>query len=279
MNQYLCRDLAISRSSRVSKKKRRERLPESDSCCAPPPREPRDRRTGLCLDLVHDRPLILTDCTADSADNSTTRRRVWSRPRAAFRISLFTSLIMEGSAHEATANDEAIARAIADSENSQSKTSDCPGRHGLELFQASNLQRVSCNSCRNRIANGRRVWSCVECNFDLCEACHSRGVQPSSVSGCARDTARHGGRSNDDSSPLSSPQMPSSHMCLVPCQIGPTTTVEMLVDTGAQSSVLSSAVVRQLGLAGRVDRRHQGVAAGVGRARISGKLRNIVCSP
>lgn len=183
---------------------------------------------------------------------------------------------MEGSAHEATANDEAIARAIADSENSQSKTSDCPGRHGLELFQASNLQRVSCNSCRNRIANGRRVWSCVECNFDLCEACHSRGVQPSSVSGCARDTARHGGRSNDDSSPLSSPQMPSSHMCLVPCQIGPTTTVEMLVDTGAQSSVLSSAVVRQLGLAGRVDRRHQGVAAGVGRARISGKLRNIV---
>ena len=33
---------------------------------------------------------------------------------------------------------------------------------------------------------------------------------------------------------------------------------------------MSSAVVRQLGLAGRVDRRHQGVAAGVGRARISG---------
>ena len=162
MNQYLP---AISRSrdleSRVSKKKRRERLPESDSCCAPPPREPRDRRTGLCLDLVHDRPLILTDCTADSADNSTTRRRVWSRPRAAFRISLFTSLIMEGSAHEATANDEAIARAIADSENSQSKTSDCPGRHGLELFQASNLQRVSCNSCRNRIANGRRVGAAL----------------------------------------------------------------------------------------------------------------------
>mmetsp|Transcript_7052 Transcript_7052/g.16323 ORF Transcript_7052/g.16323 Transcript_7052/m.16323 type:complete len:248 (-) Transcript_7052:1205-1948(-) len=173
---------------------------------------------------------------------------------------------MEGTAHwiDYTENDEAIARAIA--EDRQSKTSNCPGRHGLEPFQASNMQRVSCNGCSNTIANGRKVWSCVQCNFDLCEACHRRGVLSSSVP----DHSSH-------SSPSSSPQIPSSHMCLVPCQIG-SMTVEMLVDTGAQSSVLSSAVVRQLGLTGRVDRRYQGVAAGVGRARISGKLRDVVCA-
>lgn len=49
----------------------------------------------------------------------------------------------------------------------------------------------------------------------------------------------------------------------------------MLVDTGAQSSVLSMPLVRQLGLTNRVDRRYQGVAAGVGRAKISGSIRNV----
>lgn len=55
-------------------------------------------------------------------------------------------------------------------------------------------------------------------------------------------------------------------------------TVEMLVDTGAQSSVLSVPLVNQLGLSNRLDRRHQGVAAGVGRARILGNIKNVVCT-
>ena len=54
--------------------------------------------------------------------------------------------------------------------------------------------------------------------------------------------------------------------------------MEMLVDTGAQTSILSMPVVRQLGLSNRLDRRVQGVAAGVGRAKILGSLRNVVCS-
>jgi hypothetical protein len=54
--------------------------------------------------------------------------------------------------------------------------------------------------------------------------------------------------------------------------------MEMLVDTGAQSSILSMPVVRQLGLSNRLDRRVQGVAAGVGKAKILGSLRNLVCS-
>lgn len=66
-------------------------------------------------------------------------------------------------------------------------------------------------------------------------------------------------------------------MCLISCTIGDIT-VEMLVDTGAQSSVISAPLVRQLGLSDRLDRRYQGIAAGVGRASISGRIRNVVCS-
>jgi DNA damage-inducible protein 1 len=50
----------------------------------------------------------------------------------------------------------------------------------------------------------------------------------------------------------------------------------MLVDTGAQTSVLSMPLVRQLGLS--FDRSLMGVAAGVGRARICGRVTNVVCS-
>ena len=42
---------------------------------------------------------------------------------------------------------------------------------------------------------------------------------------------------------------------------------ELLVDTGAQSTVLSRKMMMNLGLQGRLDRSLQGVAQGVGNAR------------
>jgi len=63
-------------------------------------------------------------------------------------------------------------------------------------------------------------------------------------------------------------------MIYIACEIGGTT-AEMMVDTGAQMSVVSAPVVRRLGLTGHMDRSEQGVAAGVGRAAILGKLRNV----
>lgn len=51
----------------------------------------------------------------------------------------------------------------------------------------------------------------------------------------------------------------------------------MMVDTGAQASVISLPLARELGMETRIDRRHQGVAAGVGRARIIGKISNVIC--
>lgn len=60
----------------------------------------------------------------------------------------------------------------------------------------------------------------------------------------------------------------------VACEIGDVA-VEMMVDTGAQTSVISEPLVRRLNLASRIDSSQQGVAAGVGRARILGKLRKV----
>eukprot|EP00439_Symbiodinium_sp_Y106_P060174 s1143_g8.t2 len=60
----------------------------------------------------------------------------------------------------------------------------------------------------------------------------------------------------------------------VGCEMG-NTMVEMMIDTGAQTSVISEPLVRRLQLQGHMDSRFQGMAAGVGTARILGKLRGV----
>lgn len=95
-------------------------------------------------------------------------------------------------------------------------------------------------------------------------------------------------RSHELSSPPSSLPIPPErslfqssslpHMCVVPCVIGNDgVCVEMMIDTGAQTSVMSLSLVRQLQLESRIDRRHQGIAAGVGQARIVGKMYDVAC--
>eukprot|EP00931_Biecheleriopsis_adriatica_P122213 TRINITY_DN97213_c0_g1_i1.p1 TRINITY_DN97213_c0_g1~~TRINITY_DN97213_c0_g1_i1.p1 ORF type:complete len:285 (-),score=66.04 TRINITY_DN97213_c0_g1_i1:2-856(-) len=53
------------------------------------------------------------------------------------------------------------------------------------------------------------------------------------------------------------------------------TWIPLMVDTGAQMSVLSSNLADRLGLLTRLDRTAAGIAGGVGQARILGRLRNI----
>ncbi|KAL7545035.1 hypothetical protein ACHAWF_008401 [Thalassiosira exigua] len=209
---------------------------------------------------------------------------------------------------ENTANDEAIARAIAQSEGhsrcaqivvghappsaSSASVKNCPDNHGLEPFQVSDSQRVHCNGgCRQRLWSGDTVWSCVRCNFDCCERCYRKGGQVITPAPRSTSTTSHQNGTSTSNRPSSIPEIlppvqrnnpfsggrVSTHMCLIPCTIG-SITVEMLVDTGAQSSVLSMPLVRQLNLSNRLDRRYQGVAAGVGRARITGSIRNVVCA-
>ena len=52
-------------------------------------------------------------------------------------------------------------------------------------------------------------------------------------------------------------------MVLVECRFGDAAAVEMMVDSGAQHSVISAPLARRLGLMNRLDRSEQGVAAGV----------------
>lgn len=49
-----------------------------------------------------------------------------------------------------------------------------------------------------------------------------------------------------------------------------------MVDTGAESSVISESLAKELGLYHQLDRRSQGIASGVGQARIVGEIRDAV---
>jgi DNA damage-inducible protein 1 len=60
----------------------------------------------------------------------------------------------------------------------------------------------------------------------------------------------------------------------VACEIG-NVAVEMMVDTGAQSSVISKSLAQRLGLMRFLDSSRQGIASGVGTARILGRLPGI----
>mmetsp|Transcript_57640 Transcript_57640/g.168809 ORF Transcript_57640/g.168809 Transcript_57640/m.168809 type:complete len:183 (+) Transcript_57640:12-560(+) len=63
-------------------------------------------------------------------------------------------------------------------------------------------------------------------------------------------------------------------MLLIACELADFD-LEMLVDTGAQMSVISAPLMHQLNLSGRLDQTQQGMASGVGHAMVVGWLRNI----
>ena len=158
----------------------------------------------------------------------------------------------------------------------------CPGSHGLTQFIASHAQRVRCDQCHQRLDENEEVYSCIICNYDTCASCYRNpssirparsNATPSSSSQVPSRQQRRG--TNAVPFPIPSSYEPPTHMCLVPCEVGKGICVEMLVDTGAQSSVISYSLAQRLNLTNRLDRSHQGVAAGVGTARIMGKLRNI----
>jgi hypothetical protein len=66
------------------------------------------------------------------------------------------------------------------------------------------------------------------------------------------------------------------HMLFVTCQVEGRA-VQMLVDSGASSSVISLDMVKTLGLQSHLNRHIQGEASGVGTAKIEGVLQNVAC--
>ena len=161
-------------------------------------------------------------------------------------------------------------------------------REGCALtpFTASPHQRVQCDRCGQRIAAGRQTLSCLAHDYDVCEACAAAPpapqivqgrVLPSPPQGVVQGTIVHraSGRGVVGERAVAGPTGVDGGMVLVECRFGDAAAVEMMVDSGAQHSVISAPLAQRLGLMNRLDRSEQGVAAGVGRARIIGKLRSV----
>ena len=147
----------------------------------------------------------------------------------------------------------------------------CPGKHGLTVSEITGNQRAVCNSCHKIVSSGNHMYACLRCNYDVCANCVSPAVAIGSagISASPRNTSTTNGNS-------SMPQRSSSsHMCHLACVMGENgICVEMMVDTGAQSSVMSSTLAQDLGL--NLERAY-GMASGVGTARITGIARNVPC--
>ena len=158
-------------------------------------------------------------------------------------------------------------------------------REGCALtpFTASPHQRVQCDRCGQRIAAGKTTLSCLAHDYDVCETCAAAPPAPQIVQGrvppqgVVQGTIVHRASSRGvvGERAVAGPTGVDGGMVLVECRFGDAAAVEMMVDSGAQHSVISAPLAQRLGLMNRLDRSEQGVAAGVGRARIIGKLRSV----
>lgn len=112
------------------------------------------------------------------------------------------------------------------------------------------------------------------------EISHNEQVEQDAADAAfARQLAANG--SGMDQSLSRSVQLDDSHatrltdsMLLIAAEIGECE-VEMLVDTGAQMSVISEPLANRLGLLSGLDTRRQGMATGVGQAKILGHVSNV----
>mmetsp|Transcript_62729 Transcript_62729/g.149658 ORF Transcript_62729/g.149658 Transcript_62729/m.149658 type:complete len:281 (-) Transcript_62729:113-955(-) len=113
-----------------------------------------------------------------------------------------------------------------------------------------------------------------------CPTCTSLNdfVVPAANSQLAQQSRRHGApqhaQRNLDGGALPRARREEKESPYVACEIADRA-VEMLVDTGASTSVISKSLVDTLGLQSKLDARYQGMAAGIGTARIVGSLRDV----
>jgi len=169
----------------------------------------------------------------------------------------------KGPDHNTTENDEFIARALAEQEEEEAAAA-----RTRRLKEQARQPTQNLNNCQG--ASGSNLPT----GFS----------SPSS-----------GQRSNPPSpidyappsrQPRSTPQQPFAFsgnsrrrvpMCHIPCVAVPNSVcVEMMVDTGAESSIISEQLAKELGLYPSMDRSQQGIATGVGQARIVGQIRDAV---
>lgn len=158
----------------------------------------------------------------------------------------------------------------------------CPRAHPLQHCVPRPGVGHTCDRCGRSVKAPSTIWRCSTCNYDLCEACGGQAPRPQQPFPPAPAVLGQGPPVRPASSFASGAAGAASAgtegedrgMIYVPCEIG-SITVEMMVDTGAQMSVISAPLAKRFGLMTKLDSRHQGMATGVGSARIMGKLRGV----
>eukprot|EP00927_Polykrikos_kofoidii_P071084 TRINITY_DN67419_c0_g1_i1.p1 TRINITY_DN67419_c0_g1~~TRINITY_DN67419_c0_g1_i1.p1 ORF type:complete len:297 (+),score=41.09 TRINITY_DN67419_c0_g1_i1:21-911(+) len=209
-----------------------------------------------------------------------------------------------GRCREDIDNDAEIARLLAQAE--QEKADEVLARHLVEsedndrslvdrVAPAPSVLRATCGRCGmiidvsvppGTLAGSRVVTCCPRCRAtnetvipvnDRPSPTRDRNAQVQRAAGTPygahTPSSRPGSRATAALDDRASDQ-DFQEMIYVACEIGDIA-VEMLVDTGAQMSVISEPLVQRLGLRKMLDTRSTGVAVGVGTAQILGKLRRV----
>merc|ERR1711871_49198 len=165
--------------------------------------------------------------------------------------------------------DSQLARALSQEHESLLHVQPAPVRH----------EGVSCDICGQAPITGPR-FNLRGQNYDLCEKDYCQLIPEQQASYDRIDTPmqQHDGGMTRRSQPASSwggpPQPQRVEMLHVPAEIAGVM-VEMFVDTGAQTSLVTLPFARRVGLQDRIDQRYRGVATGVGKAPFLGKLHGV----
>eukprot|EP00490_Sorites_sp_Unknown_P005786 CAMPEP_0114637700 /NCGR_PEP_ID=MMETSP0191-20121206/234_1 /TAXON_ID=126664 /ORGANISM="Sorites sp." /LENGTH=271 /DNA_ID=CAMNT_0001849433 /DNA_START=21 /DNA_END=836 /DNA_ORIENTATION=- len=175
-----------------------------------------------------------------------------------------------------TTDDEALARSLQEQQDAE--VAQMLARAGSGNFSLPPQQKVvsmQCGICGSsaqvQVPLSAQPGSTIQAACPRCTADNSFTVPSSSPFPNGFALPGPGGLS---APPLMQEDGINEELLHVACEMG-NRAVEMMVDTGAQTSVISMPLVRTLGLESRLDSRYQGMAAGVGTARILGKLRGV----
>lgn len=182
-----------------------------------------------------------------------------------------------------TTDDEALARSLQEQQDAEvaQMLARAGSGNGFSLPPQRKAVSMQCGVCGStvqvEIPVSVRPGSTIQAACPRCTAENSFTVPSSSLSSPFPNGPN--GFASFPGPGLATPPMMqeepiNDELLHVACEMG-NRAVEMMVDTGAQTSVISMPLVRTLGLEALLDSRYQGMAAGVGTARILGKLRGV----